>query len=83
VFGLIGLFRPGFQGIVTRRVSASEQGRLQGANSSLAGLPASCAPTMFGFTYAYFVAPGHPYLPVARSCWPPACTPSPPSSRLQ
>lgn len=63
VFGLIGLFGPGFQGIVTRRVAASEQGRLQGANASLAGLAGVVAPTMFGFTYAYFVAPGHAYVP--------------------
>lgn len=63
VFGLIGLFGPGFQGLVTRRVAADEQGRLQGANASLAGLAGVAAPTMFGFTYAWFVAPGHPYVP--------------------
>jgi DHA1 family tetracycline resistance protein-like MFS transporter len=65
VFGLIGLFGPGFQGIVTRRVAATEQGRLQGANASLAGLAGVVAPTLFGFTYAWFVAPGHPYVPGA------------------
>jgi DHA1 family tetracycline resistance protein-like MFS transporter len=65
VFGLIGLFGPGFQGLVTRRVAASEQGRLQGANASLAGLAGVVAPTMFGFTYAWFIAPGHPQLPGA------------------
>ncbi|MFL5296382.1 MAG: TCR/Tet family MFS transporter [Phenylobacterium sp.] len=63
VFAFIGLFGPGFQGLVTRRVSASEQGRLQGANSSLAGLAGVIAPTLFGFTYAWFVAPEHLYLP--------------------
>lgn len=63
VFGLIGLFGPGFQGLITRRVAASEQGRLQGANASAAGLAGVMAPTMFGFTYAWFVAPGHPYVP--------------------
>jgi len=63
VFALIGLFGPGFQGLVTRRVSPSEQGRLQGANASLAGLAGVVAPTVFGFTYAWFVGPGHPYLP--------------------
>lgn len=65
VFGLIGLFGPGFQGIVTRRVAASEQGRLQGANQSLAGLAGVVAPTLFGFTYAWFAAPGHPQVPGA------------------
>ena len=63
VFGLIGLFGPGFQGLITRRVAPSEQGRLQGANASLAGLAGVVAPTMFGFTYAWFVAPGHPQVP--------------------
>jgi len=65
VFALIGLFGPGFQGLVTRRVSASEQGRLQGANASLAGMAGVIAPTMFGYTYAWFVAAGHPYVPGA------------------
>jgi DHA1 family tetracycline resistance protein-like MFS transporter len=63
VFGLIGLFGPGFQGLVTRRVSPSEQGRLQGANASLVGLAGVVAPSLFGFTYAWFVAPGHPQIP--------------------
>jgi DHA1 family tetracycline resistance protein-like MFS transporter len=65
VFGLIGLFGPGFQGLITRRVSPSEQGRLQGANQSLAGLTGIVAPILFGFTYAWFVAPGHPNVPGA------------------
>lgn len=65
VFGLIGLFSPGFQGIITARVAPSEQGRLQGANASAAGLAGIVAPTMFGLTYAWFVAPGHAYVPGA------------------
>lgn len=65
VFALIGLFGPGFQGLITRRVAPSEQGRLQGANASLAGLAGVVAPTVFGFTYAWFVAAGHPYVPGA------------------
>ena len=35
----------------------------QGATSSLSGLAGVIAPTMFGFTYAFFIAPGHPYVP--------------------
>ncbi|MEO8115027.1 MAG: TCR/Tet family MFS transporter [Phenylobacterium sp.] len=65
VFALIGLFGPGFQGLITRRVSPSEQGRLQGANASLSGLAGVIAPMMFGYTYAWFVAPGHPQVPGA------------------
>jgi len=63
VFALMGLFNPGFQGLITRRVSPSEQGRLQGANSALTGLVGIVAPTILGSTYAWFVAPGHPYVP--------------------
>jgi DHA1 family tetracycline resistance protein-like MFS transporter len=63
IFAFIGLFGPGFQGLITRRVSASEQGRLQGANASLAGLAGVIAPSIFGAAYAWFVAPGHPYVP--------------------
>jgi DHA1 family tetracycline resistance protein-like MFS transporter len=63
IFAFIGLFGPGFQGLVSRRVSASEQGRLQGANSSLAGLAGVIAPTIFGSVYAWYVAPGHSYVP--------------------
>src|SRR5262249_14881659 len=35
---LLGLFGPGFQSIATRRVGPSEQGRLQGANSTMTGM---------------------------------------------
>src|SRR5262249_40401315 len=63
VFALIGLFGPGFQGLATRRVAASEQGRLQGANASLSGLAGVVAPSIFGAVYACFVPPGHPYVP--------------------
>lgn len=52
-----GLFMPGFQAIVTRRVGASEQGRLQGANSSIAGPTSMVAPATFGFVYAWSVRP--------------------------
>lgn len=34
-----------------------------GANASLAGLAGVVAPTLFGFTYAWFVQPGNPYIP--------------------
>ena len=65
VFALIGLVGPGYQGLITRRVAPSEQGRLQGANASLVGLTAIVAPLTFGYVYAWSVAPGHPQLPGA------------------
>jgi len=55
---LLGLFMPGFQAIVTRRVGPSEQGRLQGANSTIAGLTSMTAPAAFGFIYAASNAAG-------------------------
>jgi DHA1 family tetracycline resistance protein-like MFS transporter len=54
----LGLFGPGFQALATRRVGAGEQGRLQGANSSIAGLTSMIAPAVFGYVYAWSVAPG-------------------------
>lgn len=65
VFGLIGLFGPGFQGLITRKVGPDEQGRLQGANASLVGFAGIIGPTLFGFAYAWFVQPGHPQVPGA------------------
>ena len=58
VLSLLGLFSPGFQSIATRRVSPSEQGRLQGANSAIAGLVAMIGPGVFGAAYAWSMAPG-------------------------
>jgi DHA1 family tetracycline resistance protein-like MFS transporter len=46
------------QSIMTRRVSPSEQGQLQGALSSLRGLAMIFGPSMFSSTFAYFLAPG-------------------------
>jgi len=46
------------QSIMTRRVSPSEQGELQGALSSLRGLAMIFGPSMFSGTFAYFLAPG-------------------------
>ena len=56
---LLGLFGPGFQAIATRRAGADEQGRLQGANSSVTGLTSMVAPAAFGYIYAWSVQPGH------------------------
>ncbi len=62
---LLGLFGPGFQAIATRRVGPSEQGRLQGANSAIAGLVSMMAPAAFGYVYAWSVAPGQGRTPGA------------------
>jgi DHA1 family tetracycline resistance protein-like MFS transporter len=48
---------PAAQGMMTRRVSESEQGELQGAISSLCSLAWIMGPGLFTFTFAYFIDP--------------------------
>ena len=58
-----GLMIPGLQGLMTQRVGASEQGQLQGANQSLAGLASVIGPSIFGLAFAWAVR--HPALGLA------------------
>jgi len=53
------LSSPAAQGMMTRRVSASEQGELQGAINSLASLAWIFGPSLFTFTFAYFIDHKH------------------------
>lgn len=46
---------PAAQGMMTRRVSETEQGELQGAISSLRSLAVIIGPGLFTFTFAYFI----------------------------
>lgn len=69
VFALMGLFGPAAQGLMTRHVSPSEQGQLQGANSSLMGITGMIGPGLFTLTFASFIGahrdwhlPGAPFL---------------------
>ncbi|HSP45668.1 MAG TPA: TCR/Tet family MFS transporter, partial [Chthoniobacterales bacterium] len=48
---------PAAQGMMTRRVSESEQGELQGAIGSLCSLAWIIGPGLFTFTFAYFIDP--------------------------
>ena len=64
-----GLAGPSVQGLMTRRVHPSEQGRLQGALSSLRGIAGLLGPGLFTQTFAVFIAseqrlhlPGAPFL---------------------
>ena len=63
VLALWGLTGPALQGLATRRVDASEQGRLQGALASLMGIAGMLAPALFTVTFARFIAtvPGAPF----------------------
>ena len=56
VMALWGLVTPAVQGLMTRRVAATEQGQLQGANSSLAGLAALSGPIVFSQVFAHAVS---------------------------
>jgi DHA1 family tetracycline resistance protein-like MFS transporter len=68
VFSIMGLYGPSAQGLMTKRVSASEQGQLSGANSSVMGITGMVGPTLFTVTFATFISsraswhmPGAPF----------------------
>lgn len=58
VFALMGLFNPGLQSVMTQRVAASEQGRLQGANTSIIGIAGMVAPGLFTGSFAWAIGSG-------------------------
>ena len=58
VNALWGLASPPLQTLMTRRVSASEQGELQGAAASLRGIAMIVGPGVFAAVFAYFIVPG-------------------------
>ena len=55
---------PTSQSLMTRQVSASEQGELQGAIGSLRGIAMIIGPQMFAGTFTYFISRDH-HLPGA------------------
>ena len=57
VMAIWGLYGPSAQGLMTRRVTMSEQGQLQGALMGLRGLSGLISPFMFTFTFATFIGP--------------------------
>lgn len=57
---LWGLAMPTLQSLMTRHVSESEQGQLQGANMSVASIAGVASPLFFGAVYALTVVPGSP-----------------------
>lgn len=65
IFALQGLMLPGLQGLMTQRVSPSEQGRLQGANQSLGGIASVLGP-LFPLVFAFALRhiPSLPGLPI-------------------
>jgi MFS transporter, DHA1 family, tetracycline resistance protein len=61
VNGLWGLATPPSQSLMTQRVSASEQGQLQGALSSMRGLAMIFGPGIFSATFAACIAEGRSF----------------------
>jgi len=57
VMSLWSLMNPALQGWMTRLVSPSEQGRLQGANGSVLGIATLIGPILFTQTFANFIGP--------------------------
>jgi DHA1 family tetracycline resistance protein-like MFS transporter len=53
IFAFSGFILPGLQGLMTQRVTPSEQGQLQGANQSLQGIASVMGPLLFGGTFAW------------------------------
>jgi MFS transporter, DHA1 family, tetracycline resistance protein len=58
VGAFMGLYGPAAQALMSARVGPSEQGRLQGANSSVMGLVGLMAPLLFPFVFAAAVGQG-------------------------
>jgi DHA1 family tetracycline resistance protein-like MFS transporter len=59
VNALWGLASPPLQTLMTRRVSVTEQGELQGAVASLRGIAMIIGPGIFSTVFAYYIAPSH------------------------
>jgi len=57
VMSLWWLMNPALQGWMTRLVSPSEQGRLQGANGAVLGVATLIGPLLFTQTFATFIGP--------------------------
>jgi DHA1 family tetracycline resistance protein-like MFS transporter len=58
VFAFMGLVQPGAQALMTRLAGASEQGQLQGANSSIMGLTGILGPGLFTLVFAWSIRGG-------------------------
>jgi DHA1 family tetracycline resistance protein-like MFS transporter len=56
-----GFAGPSLQSLMTQRVSASDQGRLQGANGSLQGIASLIGPTLFSLIFAYSINAGRDF----------------------
>lgn len=53
-----GFFNPSLMGLISQRVGPSEQGRVQGANSSLMGIAGMIGPGLFTAAFAWAIRDG-------------------------
>ena len=60
VFAPIGLVQPALQSLMTRYVSPSQQGQLQGANASINGITAVIGPILYGLIFDASIQPTAP-----------------------
>ena len=58
LMALWGLASPTASGLMSRHVSASEQGQLQGANASIQGIANLVAPVIFALLFAWVIGAG-------------------------
>ncbi|HST00518.1 MAG TPA: MFS transporter, partial [Usitatibacter sp.] len=58
LMALWGFANPAIQALMTRHVSGSEQGQLQGANSSLTAIAGLVGPAIFTQSFAWAIKPG-------------------------
>lgn len=73
VGALGGLAQPAMQGLISRQVSEQEQGRVQGAISSLNSLVGVVGPIIATTIYAYFNGGSQWHFPGAAFVWGAAC----------
>jgi DHA1 family tetracycline resistance protein-like MFS transporter len=60
IFAFMGLTQPGYQGLMSRRVGPTQQGRLQGANAGLMAMAGIIGPILFTQVFAWSITPpGH------------------------
>jgi len=55
IFSLMSLTMPGVQGLMSRSIPANQQGRLQGANSSLMAIASMFGPILFTQVFAHTI----------------------------
>src|SRR5262245_42568159 len=61
IMALFGICGPALQTLMTRRVSVSEQGQLQGANSSTLAIANVIGPGIFAWVFAAAIEPGREF----------------------